>query len=150
MPPLDLSRYEQTPGPDGVLRLRAQASAMPSMPPVRRPAEARCERTLQRDCELWLQHRGYLRATADNAERVFERPHMDYRGWYAHYPQARGNPLTADLVIYSRAGRYLAVELKVRTAYQPGQLEMIAAGAWVECRRLDDFAEMVTAWEQGE
>ena len=117
---------------------------------VRTPEETqarideRGECELQLQCEQWLALRGYARLTADNAAMA------NSRGWFGHWPEARRNPLTPDLLIWDRTmGRCLAVELKVRDVYQSGQREMIGRGAWVECRTLEAVALAVQAWEAG-
>ena len=102
------------------------------------------EKELQTQCEQWLMHRGYRRLTAENAEK------MEYatQGWFGHLVEAKRNPLMPDLFIFDlMMKRCLMVELKVVTRYQPGQLEMINAGIWRECRTFAGFVEIVKEWE---
>ena len=104
---------------------------------------ARLEKNLQSTCELWLEHRGYARLTAANADYS-----TGVKGWYGHLQDTKRNPLMPDLFIFDHAGRCLLVEFKVRDEYQPGQLAMIRAGMWTECRTFEAFEALVTEWEQ--
>jgi len=132
------------------LRVRTTAEIQASI-------DLRGERELQRACESYLAQRGYARLTAADAERIAgdamaARGQWTLcRGWFGHWPEARRNPLAPDLLVWTRdMRRCLAVELKVRDVYQPGQREMIRIGAWLECRTFEDFAAAVVVWEIGE
>jgi hypothetical protein len=105
------------------------------------------ESELQRDCELWLRHRGYCPMSANYAES--EHRQRMFAGWYGHLNNAVCNPLMADLMIYDAAMRHcLMIELKIRSHYQPGQREMIALGCWKEARTFEVVTELVKEWEK--
>ena len=124
--------------------------------------DVRNEKELQRLCEAELTRRGYLRLTADNAERVDEilslRPCAIFgmSGWFSHRPDTkRGNkglPLKPDLEIYAypNSKPALFIELKVANRWQPGQREMVRLGFWVECWSFDAFVGVVNNWENGQ
>jgi hypothetical protein len=108
------------------------------------------EKTLQALCESWLRQRGY------HPMRASEHEHVGADGlpvgWYAHMDHARENPdcrLPDLLITDGGMRRCLAVELKVRRQYEPGQREMIGAGAWVEAWGLDGLIVAVEGWEEG-
>lgn len=98
------------------------------------------EKRLQTLCENHLSHLGFRRMTADDAGK------SDV-GYFGHLHNARCNPLLPDLFIINADGsRCLLVELKVEDRYQPGQLEMINCGAWIECRTFNDFAAVASSF----
>lgn len=124
--------------------LNAAAFATPIPPDVAETlAEYKDEGDLLDACCAHLAALGYERMTADNACA-----NPSPRGWYGHLVVAKGNPFMADLIILSpRQNRSLMVECKVRDRYQPGQRQMIEAGAWVEVRTAQAFAQAVTRFE---
>ena len=114
--------------------------------PATRPPEAK-ESELQGHAQKYLRQRGYLPATATMAE--MEAHSRMANGWYIHLAEPRGNPLLPDLLVLDfTMAKCIAIELKVRNKYQPGQREFIAIGAWHEARSLDDVKAILDAWEQ--
>ena len=123
--------------------------------------DVRNEKELQVLCESELTRRGFVRLTADNAERVAEivslRPCAiaGFKGWFSHRPDTkRGNkglPLKPDLEIYAYPNRKpaLLIELKRANRWQPGQREMVRLGFWRECWEFDTFVRLVDEWEVG-
>lgn len=107
-------------------------------------SEAYCsEKELQKACENWLLLRGYLRLTPDNAE-------ISLRGgltrFFGHLVDTQKNAFMPDLFIMCD-DRILNVELKVRNKFQAGQLEMILNGVWKLAATLEQFEDLVIAWE---
>lgn len=109
--------------------------------------EVKLEKELQSLCENWLSLRGYLRMTANNAERQFKHPNTACSGWFGHWFNNKRNPLISDLLIIDMANRCLRVELKTRNKWQPGQREMCQMGAWVAVFDFIAFEDVVIAWE---
>ena len=104
----------------------------------------KAEKDLQRVCERWAESRGYMRMTPENAENITE----DQRGWQGHLNAPKRNPLFPDLPLFELdMRRCLPIEFKVRDRYQPGQLALIEAGIWIECRTFDGFTHEVLTWE---
>jgi len=66
---------------------------IPPPPPAGTPtkADTKAERQMQAEAENWLMLNGYLRLTADNAERLAQLPDAVCRGWFGHIV----NPLAA-------------------------------------------------------
>jgi len=131
------------------LRTGAKPSDHPAIPPMDlslpTPADNMAERELQRLCVGALERAGYALMTADNARRFGETGERPV-GWYGHLSNAKRNPLMPDLWVV-RAGRWLGVELKVASVYQPGQREMIASGLWEEVRTYDQFVARMKAFD---
>ena len=123
------------------------AAVAPADLPTETAADRKGERALQGQCERMLTLRGYRRLTASEAER----PVCDVgplRGWFGHWPNAERNPLVPDLIVWTPdMTRSLCAEFKVCNRYQPGQLAMIEAGRWVECRTYEEFCLRVAEWE---
>ena len=117
--------------------------------------DVRNEKELQRLCEAELTRRDYLRLTAANVEHGSYRTisNADWippRGWYAHWPNNKRNPLMPDLEIYAYPNRKpaLLIELKRANRWQPGQREMIRLGFWRECWEFDTFVRLLDEWER--
>jgi hypothetical protein len=108
--------------------------------------EKQCEAKLQKQCELWLSQRGYIRMMASSVSAIGG----EYlKGWFYHVRNVKGeSTLFPDLTIMDRTGRsVLLVELKVSNRYQPCQREMVQAGIWTECRTTEGFMEVLRDWE---
>jgi hypothetical protein len=137
-------RYARESGPE----LAHEGAVTDHTPPSAPVKPKGAERDLQRAAEQWLSLHGYIRLTPDLARAYAGSGHI---GWYGHWPRARGNPLMPDIMVWaSDMRRCLAIELKVRSEYQPGQREMIAHGAWAECRTLEQVMAAVTAWREAQ
>ena len=109
--------------------------------------DVKLEKDLQVLCESWLSLRGYLRMTANNAERQYNHPNTACKGWFGHWFNNKKNPLMADLLIIDTAGRCLMVELKVRDVWQAGQREMCKMGTWKVAFSFEEFERIVKDWE---
>ena len=71
----------------------------------------------------------------------------EHAGWFGHWPQAVGNPVVPDLVVWDRAmTRTLMVELKVRKAFRKGQKEAITGRLWRVAFTSDEFAGHLASW----
>jgi hypothetical protein len=108
------------------------------------------EAELQAEAEKYLEQRGFLRMTANNLAKT--RKSDPCRGWFAHWPQARGNPICADLLIFdfpiSRVP--LWVEFKVRNKWQRGQKDAVTLRVWHVCWNMADFTKLFGIWYGGE
>ena len=114
--------------------------------PDLRIRDPKAEKHLQSVCEGLLTARGYRRMTAEEAVRS-RQPEAFTAGWYSHLHKPVGNPLHPDLLIFDpKMERCLAVELKTRNVYQPGQSEMIQSGAWVVCFSFEEFIVVLDEW----
>jgi hypothetical protein len=114
---------------------------------VPRKSEYATEKAFQASVEAWLYDQGYFRMTAANMTTAACRAFC--RGFYGHWPKARGNPFCADLLVWAwpNVRPPLWLELKTKRRYQPGQREAIADGAWVECWTMADVQTAVRKWE---
>ena len=140
-------------------KMRAQAEELLKLPKVAdkvaefiseetpNKADNKAEKALQKECENWLSLRGYLRMTANNAERQYNHPDTTCKGWFGHWFNNNRNPLMADILLVDTAGRCLMVELKVRDVWRAGQREMCKMGAWVSAFNFQEFEALVGHWE---
>ena len=109
------------------------------------PANAKNERELQSQCELWLSRRDYRRMTAKNAVKG-----GTCRGWFGHWVENRKNPLISDIVIF-KGQRSLLIEIKhPPIRWKDGQEAMVCCGAWKLATSLDEFTAIVQEWEAKE
>lgn len=114
------------------------------LPTVKRRATV-SEADLQRQCESYLDSRGFKRLAAKHA--------ADYAtGWYGHLHKAKGNPFLPDLIAFHEPNDRpaLMVELKTAERFQTGQREMIERGAWTLCRSFVEFVAAFNRWLKGE
>ena len=115
---------------------------LPDIPIIDRKAE----KHLQAQCEGLLAARGYRRMTAPEAVACLK-PDAETAGWFFHMAKPLGNPLCPDLIIFDATmSRSLAIELKVRPVYQPGQSEMIRFGAWRLAESFFEFVALLDNW----
>jgi hypothetical protein len=102
------------------------------------------ESDLQSACERWLSQRGYRRLTKENA--VLEGNPV---GWWGHLNEPKKNPFMADIFIFDGHGRCLMVELKHgKICWGIGQLNQVQRNFWFLATTLDEFQDLVQAWEQ--
>lgn len=124
----------------------AEARAQGILPP--KHDDGGGEQAMQGDVEMMLARRGYRRLTANNAASVSNAQGWSIKGWFGHWTENRRNPLMPDIAVFSPdMRRCLMLELKSVKRYQPGQREMIEAGAWVECNTVEDAELRVMEWE---
>ena len=124
---------------------KRRAESLPDLP-VHAVRPDKAEKALQCQCEALLTSRGYRRMTAEEAIRA-NKPDAVTNGWFSHLHKPIGNPLQPDLLIFdAKMEQCLAVELKVRHVYQPGQSEMVQFGAWVVCFSFDEFLVVIGEW----
>lgn len=106
------------------------------------------EKALQAACEGLLRQWGYRPSTAPESFASVKPDATPVKGWYIHLWNCRDNPLLPDLQIFDAEMRAcIMIELKVVSIYQPGQLEFIKSGSWIECRDVPSFIEVVKGWE---
>lgn len=116
----------------------------PIPPDVETKADKISEAKLQRHCEDYATLHGYLRLTADNAEKFDPTIH---KGFFGHMNKPKMNPLMPDFWVFNTSGSVLCVELKVCNVYQPGQAELVAAGFWKLALTFGEFVLLLTEWE---
>lgn len=116
----------------------------PRRPPARAP-----EAALQRQVEEWLTHLGYWPRTPKWLD-LGPPP----RGWWLHFPQARGNPLVLDLLLLPLDERpHLELELKgcqTRVARHQRQIAAQDPGHASLHRDFEELRRLVMAWDRGE
>ena len=101
------------------------------------------ESDLQNECEVWLESRGYKRRSPkgiaqDNPNGL----------WFMHFPQAQGNPLVLDLIVFNR-GRYVEIELKTKGGKVSDMQERLLDGkACKICWNRQMFMEEVMQLEE--
>ena len=119
--------------------------------------ERREEKDLQGETEKWLSGRGYLRLTSANISIVqshppayyFERNRSPCRGFFGHWFENQCNAFMPDLfvVAWPNDRPCLLLELKVRSAWQPGQKAAISMGLWKVAFDFPQAVKIVTDWE---
>lgn len=109
------------------------------------------ESVLQATVERWLEQRGYWRMTPKNMAMAVRGVVLgEMRGFFGHWPQARGNPLVADLLVVSwpKQRPPLFLELKARDKWQPGQKEAVWLGLWRVAWTVGEAFGHVEEWER--
>ena len=102
------------------------------------------EKDLQSECETILTRAGYRRLTEKN---MVADAWSEVAGWFAHWPQAVGNPIMSDLVVFSQdLTRCLHVELKVHKKFRKAQKAFITTKRWHVDFTPDEFAGHVAEW----
>ena len=104
------------------------------------------EKDMQSACEKILVRFGFHRLTERNLVAFAG---TNVTGWFAHWPQAIGNPIMPDLVIWNAAmTRSLCVELKTRKSFRKGQKSAITYKRWTVAVSVDEFAAHVAEWRK--
>ena len=104
------------------------------------------EKELQAACEKLLDRAGYRRLTEKN---MVAHAWCEHNGWYAHWPQAIGNPIMPDLVVWNESmTRTLMVELKAsdKAKVRKAQKAMITQRKWKVCFSESDFSAVLDEW----
>jgi len=104
------------------------------------------ESKLQADAEKYLEFRGYDRLTQKKI--LGGAPE---KGWFAHWPIAKGNPIMLDLLILSNEPpyRFMMIELKTdtgRTKKHQAAL-IVQCKSAILCRSVDEVRRALDAWE---
>ena len=106
---------------------------------------------MQAEMERWLTGRGYVRMTDENYELVLKGGYQCI-GFFAHFPEARGNPQVPDLMLFSwpEARPPLLLELKAgkKAGYQRGQKAAIALRFWKVAFSAEEAKRLVEEWER--
>ena len=105
--------------------------------------ETLSEKDLQAQCECVLVRSGYHRITESNLVNFAS---SDHAGWFAHWPQAIGNPIMPDLVIWDRTmQKTIMVELKASTKSHKRKAQKVAITQrlWQVAYTVDEFAGIV-------
>lgn len=109
-------------------------------------AEELSEKDLQAQCEGVLVRAGYHRLTEGNMVNF---AHTEHAGWFGHWPNAIGNPIVSDLVIWNRdMTRTLMIELKpsAKAHKRKAQKAAITQRLWKCAYSADEFAGILAEW----
>lgn len=101
------------------------------------------ESSLQRQCELLLQSRGYW-------PRDFKHLHAapPPSGWYIHLRKAEGNPIMLDLLVMREDNRFIEIELKKDKGRLSDQQKILLSCGGRLAYSIDEFIAIINEWEE--
>jgi hypothetical protein len=125
---------------DSLNRLDERQAARESLPEIN-------EKGLQRQVEQWLSHAGYA---PRNKHTLADPSPMPRSGWYVHLFKPMDNAIILDLLIFSKTGRYLELELKTsKGRLKPHQGYLVERDPNCKlARSLDEAVLIVQEWER--